>query len=122
VAAEEVTVPLDDLKAILDIATQSMDWSSGFLDHDEVATLRRIAVAAGVDPMEATPTEWRLQYSHDFKRQDKPVWWDTPRSRGDRGEWSTSTQYAQCQWCSAPDTDKVHHGDNHMSPLGRGLA
>ena len=90
----------DDIKAILDIATHSMDWSSGFLDHEEVGTLRRVAEQVGVDPIEVTPFEWRRQYAHEFKV-------------GAPGSYHQAK--GLCDWgCDRPESDPVHHGQDNM--------
>lgn len=62
-----IQVPTEDLKALFDIAVGSMDYGSGFLDTEEVEVLRRVAVAIGVDPMEATPDGmFAGQYPHAY--------------------------------------------------------
>ncbi len=86
-----VTVPTDDLRALFDIATSSLNFGSGFLDSDEVQVLRRTAVAIGVDPMAGTPKEFALRTAHPFVaeydnwvegpckwcgRHDDPTDWD----------------------------------------------
>jgi len=64
---EEFTLPAQDLRDVFDIAVASMDFSSGFLDNREVDALRRIAVAIGVDPMSATPSNFVRSYPHAFR-------------------------------------------------------
>jgi len=68
---EHIELPTEDLRALFDIATCSMDFSSGFLDTEEVNTLRRIAVLIGVDPMDATPYAFAAQYPHPH--QSRPL-------------------------------------------------
>jgi len=55
---------IDDrlLRIVFDVAVHSMDFGSGFLDDEEVAALREVAVTLGVDPAEATPGNFRCQY------------------------------------------------------------
>jgi hypothetical protein len=110
VTVTAVTVPLDDLKAVLDIATESMDFGSGFLDHDEVATLRRIAEAVGVDPMEATPSEWRRQYAHDFRATVPGPYW-SPNAV------ASLAAHPRCAWCRTGEQDAIHHGADALSRL-----
>ncbi len=50
-------------RAVFDVAVRSMDFGSGFLDDEEVSLLRRAARLLGVDPMEATPSNFRCKYS-----------------------------------------------------------
>lgn len=53
------TLPTADLQAIFDLAIGSMNFTSGFWDSDDTAAARRIAVALDVDPIVATPKEFR---------------------------------------------------------------
>ena len=61
---------LETWRAVFDIAIGSMNFGSGFLDHEEVEHLRKAAVILGVDPEEATPDNFLCQYRgyHD------PTW------------------------------------------------
>lgn len=61
-----VAIPTDDLRALFDIAVGSMNFTSGFLDSDEVNLLRKVAVIIGVDPMVATPKEFARRIAHPF--------------------------------------------------------
>lgn len=65
--SEPTPIPTEDLRALFDVAVGSMNFASGFLDTDEVNMLRRVAEALSVDPMEATPHEFRTQYPHAFR-------------------------------------------------------
>ncbi|MFD6636726.1 hypothetical protein ACFWDN_12985 [Micromonospora chalcea] len=80
----ELSVPTVDLQYLFDMVVQSMDFGSGFMETDDVEVLRRFAVLLGVDPMKATPSEFRSQYPHRYdpgawhctvcsKREDHPV-------------------------------------------------
>ena len=50
------------LRIVFDTAVHSMNFGSGFLDDEDVAALREVAVILGVDPAEATPGNFRCQY------------------------------------------------------------
>lgn len=50
-----------DLRAILDALVTSMDFGSGFLDEDEVRSMRRVAELLEVDPNAVTPANWVCQ-------------------------------------------------------------
>lgn len=98
----------DDVKALLDIATQSLDFSSGFLDDEEVALLRRVAEAVGVDPMAVTP--------ENFKRRFEPKG-KTTRAPGrdyahDYREWKPD----RCFWCTHGEDHPLHHGVDRVKP------
>jgi len=84
---EQVTLRKGDLRACLDIATQSMDFGSGFLCEEEVEALRKIATILGVDPLLATPANFTCKY----RGEHEWVWhtWN-------RGWW--------CRFCSHTDT------------------
>ncbi|MDG4792712.1 hypothetical protein [Micromonospora sp. WMMD1082] len=60
-------VGTEDLRILFDAVCNSLDFGSGFLDTEEVEALRRLAETLGVDPMVATPSEFRAQYAHDFE-------------------------------------------------------
>lgn len=64
---KKVLVPLDDLRVLFDTAVGSMDFGSGFLDDAEVKVLRNFAEKIGLDPMQATPTNFRKRFFHKFK-------------------------------------------------------
>lgn len=64
--ADITEIATEDLRALFDVAVGSMNFTSGFLDTEEVEVLQRAAVAIGVDPMVATPKEFATQYPHDF--------------------------------------------------------
>lgn len=89
---DTIVVPREDLRALFDLAVNSLNFGSGFWDTDDTNAARRIAVALGVDPMEATPSEFRRQYKHTF---DPYV---HPRAG------ATDT----CRWCSSMAAAKVH--------------
>lgn len=63
VSDETLMVPRALLQCVFDAAINSMDFGSGFLDDEEVAALRELAVILGVDPMEATPRQFACQGS-----------------------------------------------------------
>ena len=47
---------------IFDIAVNSLDWGSGFLDDEQVEALRRYAEHLGADVWKATPINHRPKY------------------------------------------------------------
>lgn len=111
-----ITLPKRAARFIFDVAVGSMNFSSGMMDHEEVEHLRDFAVLIGVDPMEATPLEWRLQYPHAFKpfkmyRATDPTmnrgrghsWLHTSASKGDPVEWA-------CEWDQAVRDHPAHRG------------
>ncbi len=66
------------LQIVFDVAVESMDFSSGFLDDEEVDALREVAVVLGVDPMIATPENFKCKFDgkHDFSpRPDGDYCW-----------------------------------------------
>jgi len=71
---ETVTIQLEDLRAIFDLAVNSLNFNSGFWTTEDVEIARRIAVIIGVDPMKGTPFLFASQYPHEWKslRPDKP--------------------------------------------------
>lgn len=89
----KVRIELEDLKALFDVAVNSMDFGSGFLDTDEVNVLRRVAVVIGVDPMVGTPMDFRKRIAHPFTPYATPRW-----------EWHEHS----CQWCEQRSEAGVH--------------
>ncbi len=83
-----ITVPTDDLRTLFDIATGSLNFGSGFLDTDEVAALRRVAVLIGVDPMAGTPTDFAKRTAHAHT-PESPSWPEGP-----------------CKWCGRHNDPK----------------
>jgi len=67
--AETTEINTDDLRALFDLAVNSMDFGSGFWEHDDTEVARRVAVVLGVDPMVATPHDARRHYPHLFVAQ-----------------------------------------------------
>jgi hypothetical protein len=53
---------LEMVRAVFDVAVGSMDFSSGFLDQEEVDALRACAALLGVDPMVGTPEVFHCKY------------------------------------------------------------
>lgn len=63
---DHVQVSREDARILLDLAVQMDNACSGWMDSDDVAALRRLAVAAGVDPATCTPTEYRADFPHAY--------------------------------------------------------
>jgi hypothetical protein len=57
-----IDVPRPILQAVFDAAVNSMDFGSGFLEDSDVAALRAVACLLGVDPVLATPGNFRHKY------------------------------------------------------------
>ena len=65
--AEVVAVPRVLLAGLFDLATNSMDFGSGFWDADDTGIARAVALLLGVDPSEATPRNVLALYPHPFR-------------------------------------------------------
>lgn len=109
---DEELMPLKrgTIKTMFDIICCSLDWGSGFLDTDEVITLRDVAVLLDVDPMEATPANMRPSFQHDFTPPVyKPLgggFTDEYKQR-DRKIWDE--RYAdKCDWCNKLAEEPPH--------------
>jgi hypothetical protein len=96
-----VKIEVEKLKMLFDLIVQSMDFGSGFLDHEDVTLLREIAVIIGVDPMEGTPSEMVARIVHPFKRRDYPAGYHFDPSR----------YYEWCRWCGKRHDDPIHARD-----------
>jgi hypothetical protein len=58
-----VLVRRGDLRGVLDIAVNSLDFGSGFLDNEQVEVMRTLAEQLGIPVNEVTPTEFRCAYN-----------------------------------------------------------
>lgn len=76
----------EDLQAVFDIAVNSMDFGSGFLSHEEVAILRKVAIMLDVDPKLATPENFRSSFSHPYIPVEYYRWPDLAWQRGFKEE------------------------------------
>jgi len=101
-----VEVPLDDLQKLFDTAVNSMDFGSGFLDHDEVLTLRMFARILDVEPMTATPDNFRKQFPHQYKPQMRTVYDWTVLDHFERAK--TKRDEEVCYWCSERIDFEMH--------------
>lgn len=64
-----VTIDQTLLQICFDVAVHSLDFSSGFLDDEEVSALREIAARLDVNPMVATPKKFKCKYyGHELWR------------------------------------------------------
>lgn len=57
-----ISIDKHALQVAFDVAVNSLDFGSGFLCDDEVTALRAVAVALDVNPMTATPREFKCRY------------------------------------------------------------
>src|SRR4051812_17657551 len=66
---ELIEVRKGDLRALLDVATTSMDFGSGFLNDEEVEIIWKISDVLGVDKKLTTPDNYRckLAHGHEYK-------------------------------------------------------
>lgn len=76
----------ETLQMLFDTAIHSMDFTSGCLDDEEVEALREVAVLLEVDPMLATPPEFKCKYTGAHE-----VW-----TKEDR---VTPFYHGRCKWC-----------------------
>lgn len=70
-----VTIERRLLQIVFDTAINSLDFGSGHLDDEEVTGLRAIAEVLGVDPLTATPDNFKCKYTgqHTFLTS-QPDW------------------------------------------------
>lgn len=62
----DVTLTHEDAQRIFDLALGMDQACSGYMESEDVALMRRLAEALGVDPAVATPWEYASQYPHDY--------------------------------------------------------
>lgn len=92
---ETIAVPKALLQMVFDTAVGSMDFGSGFLGDDEVYALRDVAVLLGVDPMDATPSNYAKRMPHAINNNGVR---DFAGRTVDR-----------CRRCSLPAAHEIHN-------------
>lgn len=73
-----ILIRVGDVRAVLDVATMSMDFGSGFLDEEQVEALRKVAELLGLDPKVATPHNFVCKYGGDHQWQPMTLLNQTP--------------------------------------------
>lgn len=58
-----ITIDRTTLQIVFDIGVNSLAFECGWLNDEDVAALRTIAVELGVDPMTATPKNFKCKYT-----------------------------------------------------------
>ncbi|UOF81957.1 hypothetical protein [Caudoviricetes sp.] len=82
----EVTIDKSVLRALLDLATGSMDFGSGFWDNEQTEIARKVATVLGIEPRTVTPGNFKCQY-------DGHVLFDVSKTH------STNYRTGRCQDC-----------------------
>lgn len=98
----DVTIRRGDLRALLDVATGSMDFGSGFLDNEQVEALRKVASVLGVDPIIVTPSNFVCQYGG--KHQWTPVY---GRQAMRQSAWTDAERAAEVELLARLDEHKA---------------
>jgi hypothetical protein len=117
----DTTLPTEDLKALFDIATNSLNFGSGFLDKDEIDLLRRVAEVLGVDPMQGTPSNDAKHYPHAFKPHDRAVFicgWDCGLPAESDVHGDSGAQIVQAALEALPDAElasQIEQGERHAA-------
>lgn len=119
---EQITIPKHSAQVLFDALCSSMDFGSGFLDTEEVEALRALAVALGVDPSEATPSEFESSYAHAFEPMPEEIitraytpyvavstdaGYVTER-QGQRPDFTPCKVGTWGRWCGKRDGDPIH--------------
>jgi hypothetical protein len=90
----------DDLiRHLLDLATESLDYGSGFMDNDDVETLRAAAVRVGVDPWTVTPDNHKPNYCPGHE-------WSEWQEAGFSYFITWSKEYRRCAVCEKTEYSK----------------
>lgn len=69
----KIAIDPDLLKNLFDLAVNSLNFGSGFWDHDDTIAARNVARLLGIDPMVGTPHKHKPNFLHPF----------VPRGKGD---------------------------------------
>ena len=62
-----IEIPFEDAQRIFDLAVAADNACSGYMETDDVKSMRRLAVALGVDPAECTSDEFVHLFPHTFE-------------------------------------------------------
>lgn len=94
---ELIEVRRGDIQALLDLATSSLDFGSGFWDEEQVEIARKMAGILGIDPFVVTPSNMACKYRGEHQWRDlKP---------GEHwGMWGNATRW--CIVCHHTDVDR----------------
>jgi hypothetical protein len=87
---EIIQIRKGDVRALLDLATGSMNFASGFWDNEQVEIARKIATILGIDPKLATPHNFACQYNGEHQ-------WGPPFSR--LNIFGATERYHACNIC-----------------------
>lgn len=89
-----IEVRRGDLRALLDLATSSMDFGSGFWTEEDAEIARKAARRLGVDPVLVTPSNFVCKF------EGKHNWQEV---RHDRYQYAYNWR---CVFCSATSVEK----------------
>lgn len=118
----DVTFTEDDARRLFDLALGMDAACSGYMDSEDVALMRRMAEALGVDPAVATPGEFASQYPHAYleppgyiKDKARPIV-ESVLSRGRGSAWMPDHTYVpKGGWpchasgrCGKPREHEIH--------------
>jgi hypothetical protein len=88
---DPVPVPRLSVQILLDVVVSSLDFGSGMLDDEEVNALRGVAELLGIDPMIATPNNFRCKHDGGLHQ------WNTQ-------QWGGCAPGTVCMYCRTPYT------------------
>ena len=118
---EKVLVEKELLKALFDMAVNSMDFGSGMLYNEDVVILRQTALLIDVDPDKGTPSEFKASFAHDYVNEVSKTFY--PEFDFRNSEWREDNwraKYAKtalvCGLCSRLESNPVHHGVTVKEP------
>jgi hypothetical protein len=123
---DEVVAKIEDIKILIDLVDQGDTIASGFLDTEEVITVRKMAHLVGVNPADVTPSGMIASFPHEFKPDNTIHYWDTvnnvrsdattffterrARQNGDAdGPWRVVAIEAPSKICELCSRDMMYH-------------
>lgn len=111
-----ITVERWILEGVLDVATQSMDFGSGFLVDAEVIALRAAAELLGIDPIRATPSNFLCQFRNEHTWVERTSAWGANTDR-----WYCATCHHTSPTGPFPDRPAVPVPSAPPLPRGQGI-
>jgi hypothetical protein len=115
-----IVLKFEEAQRLFDLAIQMDTMCSGYMETDDVELMRALAIRLGVDPKEATPSQFAGKYPHDFrpipaKSTGVQLAWlkeGNPPGSDPSPEWLKTWQdaYQSCAvWqCHKPKGDPIH--------------
>jgi hypothetical protein len=110
-AEQEITLTFEEAQRLFDMAIQMDTMCSGYMETDDVELMRALAVRLGVDPTEATPSQFAGQYPHQYRGGYSQLEWlreGNPPGSDPPHEWRKVHEHCRVSSCYKAEEDPIH--------------